>query len=300
MSILDLVQPKDLARVASLKIFAREIVEGFQSGRHRSPHKGFSVDFKEHRPYVRGDELRNIDWKVFGKSDKLFIRQFEEETNLRCHLMVDISGSMAYAGERADGITKGEYATRLAACLAYLMLSQQDAVGLVTFDNQPRKHVPTLSRPSHLQAILEALSVPSRNLETDLGETFRRSARKIRQRSLVILLSDAMGEVDSLNRAFAQLRAAKNDVIFFHVLDPDELDFPFTGRVLFRSLERESDQRLVESSSIRNRYLDRLASHRQSLKEICRRHRVDLVTLQTDQPYADALAQYVTMRRRIR
>ena len=157
MRILDLISPKELSRVARLQLLARGVVEGFCSGRHRSPHKGFSVEFKEHRQYVRGDELKNIDWKVFGKSDRLYIREYEEDTNLRCTLLVDRSGSMAYAGDRSDGKTKYDYAVQLAASLTYLMLGQQDAVGAMTFDDEPRDQVPLRSRPSHLQAVLESL-----------------------------------------------------------------------------------------------------------------------------------------------
>lgn len=297
MSILDLVQPKELARLANLQVFAREVVEGFQSGRHRSPHKGFSVEFKEHRPYVRGDELRNIDWKIYGKSDKLFIRQYEEETNLRCQLIVDVSGSMAYQGDRSNGHSKADYVTRLAACLAYLMLEQQDGVGLVTFDSKPRQTVPSLSRPSHLKAVLSALAKPTKNRETDLGEAFRLVAAKLPRRGLVIILSDAMGDIDSLNRAFAQLRAGQNELVFFQITDPDEADFPFTGRVQFRSLENPSDSQTVEASAIRNRYIERLEQHNEALSAICRRHRVDLVRLTTDQPFSDALAHYIAHRR---
>ncbi len=152
MRILDLISPKDLSRVARLQMLARQVVEGFCSGRHRSPHKGFSVEFKEHRPYVRGDELRNIDWKVFGKSDRLYIREFEEETNLRCTLLVDRSGSMRYRGDRSGGLSKYDYAQQLSASLAYLMLGQQDGVGLITFDDEPRDQVPVRSRPSHLRS----------------------------------------------------------------------------------------------------------------------------------------------------
>ena len=155
MRILDLVKPKQLSRVAQLQLLARGVVEGFCSGRHRSPHKGFSVEFKEHRPYVRGDELKKIDWKAFGKSDRLYIREFEEETNLRCTLLVDKSGSMAYGGKRGDGKTKYDYAVQLAASLTYLMLGQQDSVGLIMYDDEPREQVPLRSRPSHLQPVLE-------------------------------------------------------------------------------------------------------------------------------------------------
>src|SRR6056297_1990570 len=179
MRILDLVTPQELSRVARLQILARQIVEGFCAGHHRSPHKGFSVEFKEHRSYVRGDELRNIDWKAFGKSDRLYIREFEEETNLRCTVLIDRSGSMLYGGQRAEGRTKDEYAQQLAASLAYLMLAQQDAVGLITFDNQPREQIPLRSRPSHLRALMTALAGKARGHETDLGGVLERIVPKL-------------------------------------------------------------------------------------------------------------------------
>lgn len=300
MRVLDLIPPQDLRRVAKLQVLAREVVEGFCAGRHRSPHKGFSVEFREHRPYVRGDELRNIDWKVFGKSDRLFIREFEEETNLRCTLLVDQSGSMAYSGSRSGGLSKGDYAVRAAAALAYLMLAQQDAVGLVTFDNQPRDHVPPRSRPSHLRAILGALTRESSRRETDLGGVFHRLVPKLHRRGLLIILSDAMGDIDSVGRALAHFRAAHHELIFFQVLDPDEIDFPFDGRVQFRDLENPSHQETVDAPSLRDAYRERFAEHERALQGVCRKHRVDLVRLITDRPLADALHAYFSLRRRVR
>ena len=244
MRILDLIQPKDLTRVAALQLLARQVVEGFCSGRHRSPHKGFSVEFKEHRQYVRGDELRNIDWKVFGKSDRLYIREFEEETNLRCTLLVDRSGSMRYGGDRSEGLTKYDYAQQISAALAYLMLGQQDAVGVVTFDDRPRDIVPLRSRPSHLSAIMTALAADVTKRETDLGGVFRKIAPKLGRRSLVVIVSDAMGDVASMSRAMAQFRASKHEVLFIQIMDPDEMDFPFTGRIQFRDLENQSNSHL--------------------------------------------------------
>ncbi|MCA9138184.1 MAG: DUF58 domain-containing protein [Planctomycetales bacterium] len=186
MRILDFVKPQELSRVARLQILARGIVEGYCSGRHRSPHKGFSVEFKEHRQYVQGDELKNIDWKVYGKSDRLYIRQYEEETNLRCTLLVDQSGSMAYTGTRSvDGLSKHDYAVRLAAAFAYFMLGQQDPVGLVTFDNDIRQQVPLRSRPSHLRPILTALVEDNSRRDTDLGGVFRKIVPKLGRRAHV-------------------------------------------------------------------------------------------------------------------
>lgn len=297
MRILDMLTPAELTRVASLQLFARGVVEGFCSGHHRSPHKGFSVEFKEHRPYVVGDELRNIDWKVFGKSDRLYIREFEEETNLRCNILLDKSGSMAYEGNRSDGISKYEYATRLAASLAFLMLGQQDAVGCVTFDDRLRDHVPLRSRPSHLQAILTALAKQSTHHETDLGAVFAQVAPKLGRRGLLVILTDAMGEVDSIGRAMAQFRVARQEVILFQVLDRDEVDFPFTKRTRFRDLENSANEQTVDARLIRDAYMAKLREHSEALSSVCRQHRVDLVQVITDTPFADAMHQYLAFRK---
>ncbi|MEE2935510.1 MAG: DUF58 domain-containing protein [Planctomycetota bacterium] len=298
MRILDLISPKDLTRVAKLQLLARQVVEGSCSGRHRSPHKGFSVEFKEHRPYVRGDELRSIDWKAFAKSDRLYIREFEEETNLRCTLLVDRSGSMRYGGERA-GLTKYDYTQQLAASLAYLILGQQDAVGMVTFDDQPQDQVPAKSRPSHLRALLSALVVDGSKRETDLGGVFHTIAPKLGRRGLVIILSDAMGDVASMARALAQFRSSRHEVLFFQILDPDELDFPFSGRIQFRDLENANREQTVDAQTLRDAYLERLKQHDSDLQDVCRRHRVDLIRITTDRPFADALHEYLALRRRI-
>ncbi len=299
MRILDLVTPTDLSRVAKLQALAREVVEGFCSGRHRSPHKGFSVEFKEHRPYVRGDELRSIDWKVYGKSDKLFIREFEEETNLRCTLVVDRSGSMAYSGDRSGGLTKYDYAVRLAASLAYLMLGQQDSVGLVTFDDAPRDHLPPRSRASYLREILKALCGEVTKRETDLGGVFHQLAAKLHRRGLLVIISDSMGDVDAIAKALAHFRAQHHEVIFFQILDPDEVDFPFSGRIQFLNLEDVAHEQTVDAKALRDAYLNRLAEHDAALRQACRRHRVDFVRLTTDRPFADALAEYLSYRKRV-
>ncbi|MDB4339049.1 DUF58 domain-containing protein [Rubripirellula sp.] len=298
MRILDLLKPKDLARVSKLQVLARQVVEGFCSGRHRSPHKGFSVEFKEHRTYVRGDELRNIDWKAFGKSDRLYIREYEEETNLRCTLIVDRSGSMQYSGSRSGELSKYQYAQQLAASLSYLMLGQQDGVGLVTFDDQPRQWLPSRSRPSHLLAVLQALAEDGSRKETDLGGVFQKIAPKLSRRGLLVILSDAMGDLDSLARSLALLRSARHEILFFQILDPDEIDFPFSGRIQFRDLENAVNEQTIDSKSLRTAYLERFAEHTEKLREICRRHRVDLVQMPTDRPFADALHEYLSMRRR--
>ncbi|MDM4018020.1 DUF58 domain-containing protein [Roseiconus lacunae] len=300
MRILDFVKPKELSRVARLQMLAREVVEGYCTGRHRSPHKGFSVEFKEHRQYVQGDELKNIDWKVYGKSDRLYIRQYEEETNLRCTILVDQSGSMEYGGKRSvDGLTKREYVVRLSAAIAYFLLGQQDPVGLITFDHDVRQQVPLRSRPSHLRAILTGLLANHDRRETDLGAVFRKVISKIGRRSLVVVLSDSMGDLESLSRSLAQLRASRHEVIFFQILDPDERDFPFSGRIQFKDLEQVAPEQTVEAGVLAEAYREKLAEHNALLKEACRRSRVDLVQVTTDEPFVDVLHQYVSARRRL-
>ena len=300
MRIHDLLSSKDLSRVARLQLLARQVVEGFTSGRHRSPHKGFSVEFKEHRPYVRGDELRNIDWKVFGKSDRLYIRESEEDTNLRCTLIVDRSGSMQYSGERSNGLSKYEYAQQLAASLSYLMLGQQDAVGVVTFDDQLRDVVPCRSRPSHLRPVLMALAEDATRRETDIGGVFQTIAPKLGRRGLLVIVSDAMSDIEPIGKALAQFRASKHEVLFFQIIDPDETDFPFSGRIQFRNLENSADQQTIDALALRDAYRERFTQHQSALREVCLKNRVDWVPLTTDQPIGDALHEFLAMRRRIR
>lgn len=280
-------------------MLARQVVEGFCSGLHRSPHKGFSVEFKEHRPYVRGDEVRTLDWKVFGKTDRLYIREYEEETNLRCTILLDTSGSMAYHGARANGVTKHDYAVRLTACLAYMMLGQQDSVGLVTFDKQVRRYIPPRSRPTHFRAIVGELAKSSPQFETELGQVFHELVPKIHRRGLLIIISDLFGDVGELIKALAHFRHAKHEMILFQIWDPDELDFPFRQWTRFQSLETSGNRRLVDPAHLRHAYLENLRQFREQLSAGCYRHRIDLVPMTTDRPYADALASYLALRRRL-
>ena len=289
-----------MSKLANLQVLARQVVEGFCSGLHRSPHKGFSVEFKQHRQYVRGDEIRSIDWKVFGKTDRLYIREYEEETNLRCTLLLDRSGSMGYCGSRASAISKHDYAVRVAACLSYLMLQQQDSVGLVTFDKKVRRYIPPRSRATHLQAILDELGRSVAKHETELGRVFHELVPKVHRRGLLIVLSDLFGDVDELLKALAHFRHAKHEVIIFQIWDPDELNFPFRQWTRFESLEKAGNRRLVDPAHLRNAYLENLRKFREQLTTGCYRHRIALVPMTTDRPYADALASYLAMRRRLK
>ncbi|WP_417738211.1 DUF58 domain-containing protein [Rosistilla oblonga] len=275
-------------------------MEGFCNGLHKSPHKGFSVEFKEHRQYVHGDEIRTIDWKLFGKTDRLYIREYEEETNLRCNILLDKSGSMGYCGSRAGGVSKHDYAVRLAACLGHLMLAQQDAVGLIHFDDAVRRIIPPRSKPTHLTAIVNELSGLKAERETELSSVFHQLVPKIPRRGLLVIISDLFGNIEELMKALAHFRHAKHEIVIFQIWDPDELDFPFKQWTKFQSLEQKSHRRLIDPAHLRKVYLKNLATFREALTAGCHRNRIDLVPVVTDRPYAEALASYLATRRRLR
>ena len=290
----------DVSRLSGLQLLAKQVVEGFASGLHRSPHKGFSVEFREHRPYVPGDDLRTIDWKLFGKTDRLYIREYEAETTVRCTLLVDCSGSMGYRGTRSDGLSKHDYAIRTAACLSWLMLQQQDSVGLVTFDTAIRRYIPPRARPRHLKHIMTELAAQQPGAETSLADVFHQIASRIQRRGLVMILSDLFGDVDQLMKALAHFRHARHEVIIFQIWDPDELDFPFRQWTQFASLENSAQRHLVDPAQLRKAYLQKLQEYRDQLTRGCSRNRITLVPLVTNQPTADALAAWLAIRRRVR
>lgn len=292
----DYLSPGDLQKISNLQVLARLVVEGYCSGLHRSPHKGFSVEFKQHRQYVPGDDPRYIDWKVFAKSDRVYIREYEEETNLRATLIVDQSGSMGYQGSGA--LSKLEYASRLAVCLGYLLLQQADAVGLVTFDTRIRKHVPPRARPGHLKVLLDLLGQTRPRGETELGTVLHDLAEFLPRRGLLILISDGFGDVPAILSALAHLRHARHEVILMQIWDRDELEFPFRQWTRFDSLEQSGVHHLVDPMTLRQSYMAKLEQYREELTLGCRRHRVDLVPMVTDEPYAEALGRYLALRRK--
>jgi uncharacterized protein (DUF58 family) len=256
------------------------------------------VEFKEHRSYVPGDDIRTIDWKLFGKTDRLYIREYEEETNLRCTILLDSSGSMAYSGSRSNGISKHAYAVRTAACLTYLLLQQQDSVGLVTFDKQVRRYIPPRARPKHLQVIINELTAQKPEFETELGTVFHEMVSKLHRRGLVVIISDLFGDVDQLMKALAHFRHSNHEILIFQIWDPDELDFPFRQWTQFASLESATNRHLVDPAQIRRAYLEKLTLFREQLTNGCNRHRISLVPLTTDQPHADSLAAFLSYRRK--
>jgi uncharacterized protein (DUF58 family) len=292
-SVPEPLTASDLEGISNLQILARQVVEGFCSGFHRSRHKGVSVEFKQHRPYVSGDEIRHIDWRVFGRSDHFYVREYEEETALRATLLVDLSGSMSY-GRR--GVTKAQYATRLAACLGYLMLKQKDSVGLVTFDSAVRRYLPPRARAGHLRLIFEELERSRPGGETELGAVFHELAPKLSQRGLLVVLSDCFCDVPALLKSLAHFRHAHHEILILQIWDPDELEFPFKEWTRFECAERKGVGQLVDPVQLSRVYLENVARFRQELTVGCRKHRVDLVSFTTEQPYAEALAAYLNRR----
>ncbi len=291
--VAEFLTPAELQKISNLQVVARLVVEGFYSGLHKSPHKGFSVEFAQHRQYVQGDEIRRLDWKVFGKTDRFYIREFEEETNLRSTILLDLSGSMAYGG---TNITKHHYAVRLAAALSYLMLQQRDSVGLVTFDSRLRRFIPQRTGVGHLRVMLEELQRSQPGGETELADVFQGLVPRIHRRGLLIIISDCFGEVKDLISALAHFRFARHEIMLFQIMDRDELEFPFKSWTKFESLEIDDHSRMIEPAQFRAAYLSNLEKFQKELTDGCHRHRIDLVRMITDQPYAEALAQYLTRR----
>jgi len=285
-----------LARLEGLALRARRIVEGYISGMHRSPFHGFSIEFAEHREYAPGDDLRYLDWKVFGRTDKFYLKQFEDETNLVCTLLLDTSESMAYQGPGA-AMSKLQYAQCAAAALAYLVLQQQDAVGLATFDHEIRSLIRPSSNPSHFQDLLRVLEEAAARQKTATGPIFHDLAERLKKRGIVVVLSDLFDRVDSLVTGLKHFRHRRHEVIVFHVLDPAELEFPFQRTTLFRGLEQLPEV-LVEPHAVRKAYLRQFQEYQRRIQEACRTHQIDYVLMRTDRPLDLVLSSYLASRRK--
>jgi len=291
------LDPAVVARLGHLDVRARLVVEGFIAGMHRSPFHGFSVEFAEHRPYMPGDPLKNLDWKVWARTDRLLVKQYTEETNLRCHLLVDLSGSMGFRSARAV-MTKLDYARSLAAALAYLMLQQQDAVGVLTFADHPRQFVPARAVRSHLDVLLKTLGSGEPEGRTRLGPALHELAERIKRRGLIVLLSDLLDRPDEVMSGLQHFRHRQHEVVVFHILDPDEAEFPYTDTSTF--VDMESGERLTtEPWEIARRYRERLAAWQDHYRRNCRERLIDYVPLDTRTPFDRALLAYLEKRSRL-
>ena len=285
--------PKVLAGISNLYLRARWVVEGIMSGVHRSRAKGFSVEFEEHREYSPGDEIRRIDWKALGKFDRYFIKEYEDETNLRAYLLLDTSGSMDYA---SDGVTKFDYGCTLAASLAYLILKQQDAAGLVTFSNRIESFIPPKAKRDYLTQILQALENRGAAGETDVGRILEDIAGQIKRRGLVILVSDLIDEPEPILKGLRLFRFKGNDVIVFHLLDPAELDLPFDGNILFEDLEETHLKVVADPRTIRKTYQAVVNDFIAEMRKQCHDDAIDYQLISTSTPLDQALASYLSWR----
>lgn len=284
--------PEAVKRVARLELRARHIVEGFLSGSHRSPYFGQSVEFVQHRQYVPGDDVRHVDWKVWARQDRLVIKQYEEDTNLRCALLIDSSESMSYAGR---SMTKFDYASTLAACLAMLVLRQQDAVGSVMFDSKIRSRVPMRSSQRHLTDILASLENTKPAEKTDLSTVFKDVVQAFPKRGLMVLISDLLGAEESSLKGIETLRRAGHDVMVLHVLDDDELDFPFSDPTRFEGLETP-DHLTCNPRALREGYLEALERFLDRVRRACAASKSDYLLVRTSDAPDAVLAKILNDR----
>jgi len=285
--------PSSLAKYGRLTMVARSVVEGFLSGVHKSPYKGFSVEFAEHRQYYPGDEIRHIDWRVLGKTDRYYIKEYEEETNLKAYLLVDASGSMAYRGQHGS---KFQYAQYVAASLACLMLHQLDAVGLITHDTKVRNLLPPRASSKHLMHILETLETTEPGGETSMAPLWHELAGKLKRRGMVVILSDCFDQLGPLMRALQHFRHRRHEVILFHILAPEEIEFPFRKWTQFRNLERPGHRLLVDPQRLRREYLENFKTFYTELRRQAGQMQIDYHQMRTDEPVERALGIYLTKR----
>ena len=287
--------PTALARFGKLEVVARLVVEGYLMGQHKSPFKGTSIEFVEHRQYYPGDEIRHIDWRAYGKTGKYYVKEYEDETNLRCRLLVDASGSMAYAGRT---LSKFDYACSLAACLGYLLLKQRDAAGLITFDTKVRDRCEPSTNPQSFRRMAGMLEEGRPGGETSLARVFEEIVPAIGRRSLIVILSDCFDRIEPLAAALKQFRHARHEVILFHIVAPEEEDFPFSKPTQFRSLERSGQRMLVDPLQLRAHYRKRYRAFCAELTRLCGTVGVDYQKMLTSEPYQRALGAFLDARTR--
>ncbi|MBT3530817.1 MAG: DUF58 domain-containing protein [Gammaproteobacteria bacterium] len=289
---INFLDPSVLAGLHNLELRARVVVEGFLSGLHKSPHRGFSVEFNDYRHYQRGDDMRHIDWKLYARSEKFYIKQYEDETNVRCMILLDSSASMAYT---SGGMSKLDYGITLASALAYFINRQRDAVGLITFDDEVRDYIPPLCRQPHMMRILRTLSQIEHGTKTDTVKPLTDLASSLTKKSMVILITDLLENEEKTISTLQNLRAMGNDVIAFHVMDDAELNFPFNEASEFIDMEN-NESYITTPAAIRNAYMDNLNEFLAYCKKQCQSSGVDYCLLNTAKPLDEALSSYMSKR----
>jgi uncharacterized protein (DUF58 family) len=286
------LNPEAIKRISRLEVRARHVVEGFLSGMHRSPYFGQSIEFLQHREYVAGDDLRHVDWKVWARQDKMYVKQYEEDTNLRCTLLVDVSSSMAYGNGH---LNKYQYGCTLACSLAYLILRQQDAVGCIAFDDKIRTNVPTRTKSNHIFSVVDALAVQKPRDKTDMLGILKTVTEAVPRRGMVVIVSDLLADRAGLFKGLKLLRQRGHDVLVFHVMDDDELDFPFSGPTRFEGLE-SPDFLNCNPRALREGYLAAVQEFLDEVRRECARNMIDYALVRTSQPLDAALATYLSNR----
>lgn len=288
------IQPEVLSRISNIELLARSVVEGFVTGLHKSPYKGFSVEFLEYRPYIPGDNLMHVDWKLFARTDRYYVKQFEDETNTSLQLLLDTSQSMGYASGQ---VSKLEYSFYLAAALAYFMTQQQDAVGLTFFDNKVRQHIRARSTNGHLHTLLTQLDKAQLGTTSQIGKPLHELAERQDKRGFVVLISDLLDDPEAVVEGLKHFQFNGHDVILFHIMDPDEINFGFQDLTEFEDMET-GERLLVVPEVMREVYLENLERYRSLLKRECGRLGIDYTLLTTDQPLDFALFEYLSARKR--
>jgi uncharacterized protein (DUF58 family) len=294
---LKYLDPHTLARISSLDLRARLIVEGLMTGMHRSPYQGISVEFAQHRPYVAGDDIRHVDWKVFGKTDKIYLKQYQEETNLHLICVVDASESMAFSSITSDKATwsKYDHATAIAASLSYMAIQQQDSVGLAVFDNDLKHYIKPSNAPAQWKIITQDLTMVPRLKKTNTGRILDQLAEKLRHRSLIVILSDFFDDMESIKKGLRHLRYKKHEVMAFQVLDPAEITFPFEDATLFKGLEQMGEL-LTEPRALREGYIQQLETFTDELRKMCRGMHADFVRMNSGESLDVALSGFLAGR----
>jgi len=291
------LDPRTLARISGLDLRARLIVEGLMTGMHRSPYQGASVEFAQHRPYVFGDDIRHVDWKVLGKTDRVYLKQYIEETNLHLICVVDASESMGYGtvGPESKPWTKFDHATAIAASLSYMAIQQQDSVGLAVFDNQLKKYLKPSNSPAQWKTITHELTLVPRTAKTGTGHVLDQLAEKLTHRSLIVVLSDFFDDMEGIKKGLTHLRYKKHEMMVFQVLDPMEVEFPFEDVTLFKGLEGLGEL-LTEPRALREGYLEQLNQFTDAMKKLCRGMHVDFQRMNSGEPLDVALSSFLATR----
>ena len=290
------LDPETVSKLKGMELKARMVVEGFIAGLHKSPYHGFSVEFAEHRQYMPGDNIRDIDWKVYAKSDRFYIKQYEEETNLKAYLLMDCSASMAYRSD--DRMTKLDYAGLVAGALSYMMLRQRDAVGLVTFDEKIRRYIPPRSKSGHLHVLLNEVAAQEPSDTTDIAQTLHEMADRIKRRGLVIIMSDLLDDAETIISGLKHFRYDRHEVIVFHILDPRERDFAFPREAIFKDMET-GEEITTLPYQIKKHYAGAVRAFSDEIASACRQSNIDYHPIDTAMPFDKALYAFLAKRERL-